>query len=368
MQRTFINRASLISAQDKMSCKEAFVTLVTTDSYVPGAIVLAQSLKSSSTNKRLICLVGPFVSAEQKGKLDELFELVPVEQIASKDWSKLSMIGRPELIHTLTKLHVWKLTFLEKAVFMDADMMVLKNIDDLFERDELSAVADVGWPDCFNSGLFVCRPSESTFIQLMQYADENGSFDGGDQGLLNSFFSNWSSGPSEKRIPFSYNMTFSAVYSYAPAYQHYKDKVKVIHFFGASKPWMMARDSNGNVINAGDKSQDQMSFYQQWWEFHDSAGKSSFAKKLPLHMKSNSVIFLTNGQLNHPTDSKEYYFHGKSNSGSKLDSEFVNYRIEWNAKVENHLRKNSKKKSVESPEDVKLMDQSLRMMKLKSPQ
>lgn len=78
---------------------------------------------------------------------------------------------------------------------------VLKNCDELFERDELSAVADPGWPDCFNSGLFVFRPSLETFqvigiikqklcfslifyffIQaLLQHALQNGSFDGGDQ-------------------------------------------------------------------------------------------------------------------------------------------------------------------------------------------
>lgn len=42
-------------------------------------------------------------------------------------------------------------------VFMDADMMAVRPIEDLFERDELSAVPDCGWPSCFNSGLFVFR-------------------------------------------------------------------------------------------------------------------------------------------------------------------------------------------------------------------
>lgn len=54
----------------------------------------------------------------------------------------------------------------------------MKNCDELFEKKELSAVADVGWPDCFNSGLFVFQPSIDTFSNLLKLAIENGSFDG----------------------------------------------------------------------------------------------------------------------------------------------------------------------------------------------
>ena len=52
------------------------------------------------------------------------------------------------------------------------------NIDDLFEREELSAAPDVGWPDCFNSGVFVFRPSNDTYSSLLQFALTTGSFDG----------------------------------------------------------------------------------------------------------------------------------------------------------------------------------------------
>jgi glycogenin glucosyltransferase len=59
---------------------------------------------------------------------------------------------------------------------------VIRHCDELFDREELSAAPDAGWPDCFNSGVFVYRPSENTFKALMQMANEQGSFDGGDQG------------------------------------------------------------------------------------------------------------------------------------------------------------------------------------------
>lgn len=64
---------------------------------------------------------------------------------------------------------------------MDADTLVVDNIDELFEREEISATPDIGWPDCFNSGVFVFKPSEATFKGLVRMAETEGSFDGGDQ-------------------------------------------------------------------------------------------------------------------------------------------------------------------------------------------
>lgn len=55
---------------------------------------------------------------------------------------------------------------------------VLQNVDELFDREELSAAPDAGWPDCFNSGVFVFRPSEKTYDSLLKFAMSQGSFDG----------------------------------------------------------------------------------------------------------------------------------------------------------------------------------------------
>ena len=54
----------------------------------------------------------------------------------------------------------------------------MSNIDELFEREEFSAAPDVGWPDCFNSGVFVFIPSTTTYQSLLKFAIDNGSFDG----------------------------------------------------------------------------------------------------------------------------------------------------------------------------------------------
>lgn len=55
---------------------------------------------------------------------------------------------------------------------------VIQNCDELFDREELSAAPDVGWPDCFNSGVFVFAPSAETYDRIHSFALAHGSFDG----------------------------------------------------------------------------------------------------------------------------------------------------------------------------------------------
>ena len=82
-------------------------------------------------------------------------EVIVVEEMNSHDDEHLTLLSRPELGVTFTKINCWLLEQYSKCVFLDADILVLQNIDDLFEREEFSAAADAGWPDCFNSGVFV---------------------------------------------------------------------------------------------------------------------------------------------------------------------------------------------------------------------
>ncbi|CAI5772204.1 glycogenin-2 isoform X1 [Podarcis lilfordi] len=185
----------------------------------------------------------------------------------------LALLERLELGVTFTKLHCWTLTQYSKCVFMDADTLVLCNIDELFDREELSAAPDSGWPDCFNSGVFVFKPSLKTYNLLLQFANEHGSFDGGDQGLLNSFFSNWATTDINKHLPFLYNLSSSVVYTYAPAFQYFGKDTKVVHFLGPSKPWNYKYNpQTGTVIedSSSSLSNSQLCFLQLWWTTYSS--------------------------------------------------------------------------------------------------
>ena len=91
-------------------------------------------------------------------------------------WSRPSNL---ESIHSIISPSdiLWALP-IASLFSLFSSLQVVQNIDDLFERDEFAAAPDAGWPDCFNSGVFVFRPSLDTYQSLLQYAMQHGSFDG----------------------------------------------------------------------------------------------------------------------------------------------------------------------------------------------
>ncbi|XP_035911840.1 glycogenin-1 isoform X21 [Anopheles stephensi] len=247
--------------------KYAWVTLATNDSYSLGALVVAHSLKRVHTVHQMAVLITPGVSEAMKTKLRAVFNVVEeVNLLDSKDEANLALLKRPELGVTFTKLHCWRLTQFEKCVFLDADTLVLRNCDELFDREELSAAPDIGWPDCFNSGVYVFKPNLETFASLLQYAVTNGSFDGGDQGLLNAYFSDWAHKDIQKHLPFIYNTSSVATYSYLPAFKQFGQNTKILHFIGAVKPWLQKFNSETRKVYVPSEYQHLANFLQYWWD------------------------------------------------------------------------------------------------------
>ncbi|XP_018917789.1 glycogenin-1 isoform X6 [Bemisia tabaci] len=245
----------------------AWVTLTTNDSYALGALVLAASLKRVGTKHELAILVTPGVSQAMKAQLRAAFNHVEeVDVLDSKDVANLKLLTRPELGITFTKLHCWRLVQYEKCVFLDADTLVLQNCDELFEKEEFSAAPDAGWPDCFNSGVFVYKPSADTFSALIDFALIHGSFDGGDQGLLNLYFKDWATKDISKHLSFVYNMCSTATYSYLPALKQYGQNIKIIHFIGTSKPWLHQFNAETQLVSISETTTHLAPFLQTWWD------------------------------------------------------------------------------------------------------
>ncbi|XP_072044478.1 glycogenin-1-like [Amphiura filiformis] len=200
-----------------------------------------------------------------------------VDLLDSHDEAHLALLTRPELGITFSKLHCWRLTQYTKCVFLDADTLVLHNVDELFDREELSAAPDIGWPDCFNSGVFVFKPSEDTYNSLLQCAVTRGSFDGGDQGLLNTFFSGWATQDIRKHLPFIYNMTANLSYTYKPALLRFGESIKIVHFIGTAKPWRYTYNTLTGTVSPpaeiGHGNGHQLSYVQAWWNVFMSSIK-----------------------------------------------------------------------------------------------
>ena len=182
-------------------------------------------------------------------------KIIKVETILSPALENLNLLGRPDLKASMTKLNLWKQVQYKKVVFLDADTLVLQNIDHLFDLAvDFAAAPDIGWPDIFNSGVFLATPNMGTCAALMRLVNGGVSFDGGDQGLLNTYFSNY------HRLSFTYNVTPSASYQYQPAYKHFESQLKVAHFIGERKPW---------TLDAGSYTGAYGQLLSRWWSVHD---------------------------------------------------------------------------------------------------
>jgi len=280
---------------------EAFVTLATNDGYALGALVLAQSIRKVGTQRRLVIMISDNLSDLIRRTLETSFdEVVVVSELNSNDKEHLRLLSRPELGVTFTKINCWLLEKYTKCVFLDADIVVLQSIDDLFEREEFSAAPDAGWPDCFNSDVFVYQPSKETFRKLAQYASQqDASFDGGDQGLLNGFFSNWRSADISRHLPFTYNVTSNAFYSYVPAVTQFRNDVRVVHFAGAVKPWQLTYNPQNEQLsgNLGSQHEIQREFLLSWWRIMYQHVWPELSKNNQLNDPNNKLDVSGEGQL-----------------------------------------------------------------------
>ncbi|KAL4241793.1 hypothetical protein ABKN59_000729 [Abortiporus biennis] len=263
-----------------MATPYAFVTLVSSDSYLPGALTQAAALREVHPSPpvdpevafQTVCLVTPeTVDVSSIKALRNAFDLVVgVEIIEQLDNRGLQLLGRPDLHSVLTKLHIFRLTQYSKIIFLDADVLPIRPLSHLFKLPhEFSAAPDVGWPDIFNSGVLVLSPGDDKFNELNELFKTKGTWDGGDQGLLNEWRgSNWN------RLSFTYNTTPTAAYTYAPAYERFGSQISAIHFIGPNKPWKSIpfRDPGlkyAETPHGVQQAYDYSSLLDRWFEVYD---------------------------------------------------------------------------------------------------
>lgn len=228
----------------------AYVTLVTNADYAMGATALANSLRRTATDAAIVILHTGGVDAATLVPLDALgCRLVEVEHLPLSDafnerhargnlhsaapFTK----GRKPAFHSpldnFCKLRLWELVEYERCVFIDADAIVLKNVDKLFAYPEFSAAPNVyeSLVDFrrMNSGVFVARPSQETFRKMLAVLDQPDIFwRRTDQTFLETFFPDWHG------LPVYFNM-LQYVWFTMPALWDWKS-ISILHY-QYEKPW-----------------------------------------------------------------------------------------------------------------------------------
>lgn len=228
----------------------AYVTLVTNSDYARGARALLRSLNHTGTRADKVVLYTPDVPLlDLAGLLAEGARLVETDLLpTSAEFDAAhcrdALHGRDPFtkgtkpvfhapLKNFVKLRAWQLTEYRSCVFIDADALVLRNCDHLFDFPNFCAAPNVyeSLTDFgrLNSGVFTLRPDPATFAAMLEALDRPGVFwRRTDQTFLESYFPRWHG------LPVYYNM-LQYVWFNLPELWDWK-QVHVVHY-QYEKPW-----------------------------------------------------------------------------------------------------------------------------------
>ena len=235
----------------------AYITYVCSDNFIPGVVALYNSVRLSKCNHDFIVLVTDDVSEESKDKLKQNdLKIVDADKIYYNGKNKDKILDRYGKVDQswkmFTKINIWKQTEYSKLIYLDADTLVLKNIDELFEIDELGAV--LGGSVMLNysgieAGVLVTEPNVKTYNNIID-ALESDSYDikMSDQSFLNDYF-------SKHGIINSIPETFNRMWK-----KNRNPGGSSIFHFNGSKPWIEPSSLDHNSL----------SLWRHFYEFNHS--------------------------------------------------------------------------------------------------
>ena len=224
--------------------------MLATPAYLPGVKALLNSLKQTGTQADLVVLHTDELDGQDLATLDDFdCRLVRTPQIPVSDGFQQRHArdhihatapfrhGRKPEFHrplaNFCKLRLWQLRDYRACVFLDADAIVLRNIDRLFDYPEFCAAPNVYETlndfHRLNSGVFTARPSKDTFAAMTERLDAPGAFwRRTDQTFLETFFPDWHG------LPVFFNMLQYVWFNLPDLWDW--NSVHVIHF-QYEKPW-----------------------------------------------------------------------------------------------------------------------------------
>ncbi|WP_241573287.1 glycosyltransferase family 8 protein [Rosenbergiella nectarea] len=255
----------------------AWATLLTQDNYLVGVIALQRSLKQQQSKWPLVVMVTPSISQATREQLvSEGCRWVDITPLYPK--AELSQhYASAQFGEVWSKLRVWGLTDYRRIVFLDADMLAVKNMDELFDlplpeghiaachacRCNPNQIASypAGWqpnachytwqekhqqpPEALdlylNGGFLVLRPNAEMaqhLVEKVEGIDDLSRYPFSEQDLLNEVYENrW------KPLSYGYNALKTLPFQHKDLWKF--DEVKNIHYI-LKKPWQKPRHPNAD--------------------------------------------------------------------------------------------------------------------------
>lgn len=246
-----LNSPSLVSGQlPAAPAKRAIVSTLYSDSYAIGIAVLGHSVRRANVTGRLILL-------HLAGRVSE--QALCIACAAGWEPVAVPFIPPPHdgkgIYHRFydqyTKLNIWGLDQrgVDQAVYLDADTLVLRNFEELFDLPfNFAAVPDVygdkrGFTVNFNAGVLVFRPSTSVLdtmkgkLEIAKYPLKQA-----EQSFLNLFFAT-----AALRLPYAYNANLAIKKSSPAMWKGMKDEMRIVHYT-LMKPFVDEWASNSKLF------------------------------------------------------------------------------------------------------------------------
>lgn len=234
--------------------RRAYVTLLSDDSYLQGVITLHFSLMQTYPAYDFLVLINTQVSEHTRSVLTHCkiaYKTCPSLAYTEQSNTHMNTAGWPaQLNNTADKLSVFTLSEYDKMVYIDADMLVLKNIDFLFNYPHGSAAIDVGiiftpntqpghsdehyqYIQGFNSGLFVFQPNSKDHQKCLELMQCTMGFD---QEILRALWHDWKQS-SQRHLPPTCNVFAAHLTEYIRQGIFGFTDVHILHFTYQPKPW-----------------------------------------------------------------------------------------------------------------------------------
>ncbi|CAF1048349.1 unnamed protein product [Adineta steineri] len=242
-------------SKSKQEHREAIVTLITGDIYIPGALVLGYSLNKYNSvkvhNRDMIALI-------KHDSINDKHHLKMLEEIGWKliYVDSLSFPGTviPRLADGLIKLYAWNMTQYSTILVLDADVMIIGSIEEplrIMRRNKDIPLLAVNFPfsanksenktfltSYFNAGVLFLRPNAEDYKKLIHLSSINTYYHlkYPQQNLLNTYFlGRW--------------LALSIIYNYTHRNSIWitqKNNIRIVHFAGKQKPWQKLNNTNYN--------------------------------------------------------------------------------------------------------------------------
>ena len=174
-----------------------YCTLLYNEAQLTELRVLGRSIETTGADRlgsvvvpKIVLVTTPDISVKTRGILqNEGWVVKPVETIVKPD-------APPRWRLTFTKLKMYSLheSGCAKVAYVDADVLLVRNPTPTFLACP-GFCATVKHSNRFNSGVIVLTPGDDILKQMTDTLQNVPSYDGGDQGMLNTLYPNFADAP-----------------------------------------------------------------------------------------------------------------------------------------------------------------------------